>query len=122
MADQRSSIFNKPATLLSQESLADFKPKSTPPAIAPIQKDLEQVAEKTGFVSRENSVRKQRRFKTGRNVQLSLKVSQNAVDIFYSIADEMSNDENPKTLGQIFEEAVKTLQREMNRKSAKKSS
>lgn len=109
MADQRSSIFKKPDEGLNEKALAEFKPKTSPPAVTLEVGELNMVAEKTGFVSRENRVRKSRRFKSGRNVQLSIKVTQASADMFYEVVDELAMTEDPKTLGQVFERAIKLL-------------
>ena len=57
--------------------------------------------------------REPRRYRTGRNVQLNLKVRQEAVDAFYRLADERG-----WVLGETFERAVSALEKEL-REAAK---
>jgi hypothetical protein len=95
--------------------LGEFKPK------APARPEqVRGVAEQAGFHSREPKVaptdpppagperREPRRYRTGRNVQLNLKVRQEAVDAFYRLADERG-----WVLGEAFERAVSALEREL---------
>jgi hypothetical protein len=78
------------------------------------------VAEQAGFHSREPAPpalpvppapeptrREPRRYRTGRNVQLNLKVRQEAMDAFYKLADAQG-----WVLGEAFEHAVAALERE----------
>jgi hypothetical protein len=96
--------------------LSEFRPK--PPA-SPEQ--VRGVAEQAGFQSREPKAaaeplpaapqrREPRRYRTGRNVQLNLKVRQEAVDAFYRLADERG-----WVLGEAFERAVAALERELRK-------
>jgi len=93
--------------------LGEFKPK------APAQPEqVRGVAEQAGFRSRDpqstdsppavSERREPRRYRTGRNVQLNLKVRQEAVDAFYRLADERG-----WVLGETFERAVSALEREL---------
>ena len=88
MSGERASVFG------DDLDLSDFQPK--PPARA---RDVRDVAERAGFTSREPQVappkpspdpikREQRRYRTGRNVQLNLKVRQADLDAFYALADQ----------------------------------
>jgi hypothetical protein len=52
--------------------------------------------------------REARRYRTGRNVQLNLKVRQEAADTFYALADSQH-----WVLGEAFEHAVEALKREL---------
>ena len=72
--------------------LSGFQPK--PPAPA---KDVRQVAGEGGLYQPRASGhpeppqpvrREQRRYRTGRNIQLNLKVTQGAIDEFYRLADQ----------------------------------
>jgi hypothetical protein len=71
------------------------------------------VAESAGFHSREPAAaapapparREQRRYRTGRNVQLNLKVRQEDMDAFYRLADESG-----QVLGEVFADAITALQ------------
>ena len=101
MSSERASVFG------DELDLSDFQPK--PPARA---KEVREVAEKAGFTSREPQVvqpepvpetgkREQRRYRTGRNVQLNLKVRQEDMDAFYALADQ-----EDIVLGEAFARAV----------------
>jgi hypothetical protein len=105
------------APLFGQDTdldLSGFKPK--PPA-RPEQ--VRDVAEQAGFRSREAASapveseaprREPRRYRTGRNVQLNLKVRREAVDAFYRLADEQG-----WVLGEAFEHAIGALERELQK-------
>jgi hypothetical protein len=92
--------------------VSGFTPK--PPA-RPEQ--VRGVAESAGFRSREPAPaapapmeapparREQRRYRTGRNVQLNLKVRQEDIDAFYRLADESG-----QVLGEVFADAIAALQ------------
>ncbi len=104
MSSGRAPLFGQDADL----DLSSFKPK---PAARPEQ--VRDVAEQAGFRSREAAPpaatdepapRPQRRYRTGRNVQLNLKVRREAVDAFYKIADAQG-----WVLGEAFEHAVAAL-------------
>lgn len=107
MSGERAPLFG------NEDDLGDFRPK--PPA--PVEQ-VRSVAEQAGFRSREPGPgpasaasaerREQRRYRTGRNVQLNLKVRQEAVDAFYKLADE-----HGWVLGEAFERAVAALLKEM---------
>jgi len=96
--------------------LSDFKPK------APARPEqVRGVAEQAGFRSREAASapveseeprREQRRYRTGRNIQLNLKVRREAVEAFYRLADEQG-----WVLGEAFERAVGALERELRKES-----
>lgn len=83
--------------------LSDLKPKETKPK-APSKEVVDAIAKETGFVSRQAKVERRTRFRTGRNQQLNLKVTQKALDNFYSLADTMQ-----EPLGAVFEEAINLL-------------
>jgi hypothetical protein len=100
------------ASLFGQEDdfdLSGFKPK--PPA-KPEQ--VRDVAEQAGFRSREAKVeaakREPRRHRTGRNIQLNLKVRREAVDAFYTIADDQG-----WVLGEAFEHAIAALEESLRK-------
>jgi hypothetical protein len=97
MSGERASVFD------DDLDLSGFQPK--PPAKA---QEVREVAEKAGFTSREPATppaeparREQRRYRTGRNVQLSLKVRQEDLDTFYRLADREGI-----VLGEAFARAV----------------
>ncbi|NKE48672.1 stability/partitioning determinant [Roseomonas frigidaquae] len=109
MSGGRAPLFGQDADL----DLSGFKPKA---AAKPDQ--VRDVAEQAGFRSREASPplatttdpapREPRRYRTGRNVQLNLKVRRETVDAFYKIADQQG-----WVLGEAFERAVAALQRDL---------
>ena len=114
MSGGRASMFEQDDDL----GLGEFKPK------APARPEqVRGVAEQAGFRSRDPQStdpppamperREPRRYRTGRNVQLNLKVRQEAVDAFYRLADERG-----WVLGETFERAVSALEREL-REAAK---
>ncbi len=100
--------------------LSEFtpRPKTSKPRA---DKDaLREVAEKKGFVSREPTEPKaakavipapapepipQRRYRTGRNRQLNLKVTDDVMRRFYALADSQD-----LILGEAFEQAVAALE------------
>lgn len=73
--------------------------------------ETEKAAEAAGFTSREPKpgapARRQRRRRTGRNVQFNIKSRQETVDAFCSVADD-----NGWGLGETLEHAVELLLRE----------
>ncbi len=102
MNGERASVFGD-----EQLDLSDFKPKPAARARA-----VREVAEKAGFTSREALAvpsdatpepvrREQRRYRTGRNVQLNLKVRQEDINVFYALADQEGI-----VLGEAFARAV----------------
>jgi hypothetical protein len=110
MSNDRAPLFGQDTEL----DLSGFKPKA--PARA---EQVRGVAEQAGFRSREAAPapveddvprREPRRYRTGRNVQLNLKVRREAVDAFYRLADEQG-----WVLGEAFEMAVGALERELQR-------
>lgn len=101
MSGDRASVFG------DDLDLSGFEPK--PPARA---KEVREVAERAGFTSREPQApssnlasepirREQRRYRTGRNVQLNLKVRREDMDVFYALADQEGI-----VLGEAFARAV----------------
>jgi hypothetical protein len=85
---------------------------------------IRAVSEGADFRSREPmpakkqkpAVREVRQRRTGRNVQLSLKVRQEPLDAFYEIADREG-----WVLGETFENAVAALKRELASKPTSRS-
>lgn len=112
MSSERAPLFGQDADM----DLSGFKPK------APARPEqVRDVAEQAGFRSREGAKeaveseplrREPRRYRTGRNVQLNLKVRQEAVDAFYKLADEHS-----WVLGEAFEHAIDALRRELQKEA-----
>lgn len=117
MSGERARLFGGDDDL----DLSAFTPK---PAARP--EEVRGVAESAGFRSREPVAtqhspkvageptrREQRRYRTGRNVQLNLKVRQEDLDAFYRLADESG-----EVLGLVFADAIAALQRERAAHSA----
>jgi len=110
MSAPRAGVFD--------DDLSDFAPKEPPPTAAR-PAEVRAVAEGTAFRSRGPHTvlsatptpprREQRRYRTGRNVQLNLKVRQEALDAFYALADRTG-----LVLGEVFERAVEALARELS--------
>ena len=90
------------------DDLGDFRPK---PATQPEQ--VRDVAEKAGFRSREPAAavdpRPIRRYRTGRNQQLNLKVRAEDAAAFYAIADAQG-----WVLGETFAHAIAALQQKLS--------
>lgn len=96
-----------------------FKPK-TPQQQLPQPDAVRTVAETANFRSREPNQPKpkkkaDRRYRTGRNIQLNTKVDQQTNDLLYAIHDEHHNTDN-WTLGQIIGLALAAFQRELKGK------
>ena len=114
---------SKRAGLFEDEpDLSDFRPKQ--PALP---EQVKVLAEEAGFRSREPLVqnrfprpdpmpvlalqkREQRRYRTGRNQQLNLKVRAQDAETFYAIADAQG-----WVLGETFAQAVAALARELEK-------
>lgn len=110
MTGERAPLFGQDTDL----DLSGFKPKGPVKA-----EQVRDVAAQAGFRSREANLepvegeaprREPRRYRTGRNVQLNLKVRREAVDAFYKLADERG-----WVLGEAFEQAVDALARELRK-------
>ena len=108
MSTPRAGVF--------EDDLSDFAPKPRTPAAARPE-EVKALAEGTAFRSRDPQAavpptpappgrREPRRYRTGRNVQLNLKVRQEDVDAFYALADE-----HGWVLGEAFQKAVEALAR-----------
>lgn len=93
-----------------------FTPKKAGKAAEPQQEAIRAVSEGANFQSREpvkteavKAVKApQRRRRTGRNLQLNLKVAAKTLEDFYDIADRQG-----WVLGETLERAIKALQREL---------
>jgi len=129
MSNGRASIFEDDDLDLSAFAP---RPKDTP---TPVNKEaIRKVAETRGFQSREPGIksaqapvsdplssprmatkaivpqaRPPRRYVTGRNRQLNLKVTEAAADRFYALADA-----NHWVLGEAFELAIEALEQQLN--------
>ncbi len=97
--------------------VSDFKP--TPLAKPKVSKEeIREVSEQTGFPSRKASPasagpRMQRRRRTGRSMQLNLKVTPEVATRFTRIADTKG-----WVQGELLEKALDALEREMGTSSA----
>ena len=113
MGGERASVFD------DEVDISDFAPKAGD-APAPPPEQIRTVSQAVNFRSREPKPaptvpaapprREQRRYRTGRNVQLNIKARSEAIDSFYAIADGQG-----WVLGEAFERAVEALQRELGR-------
>ena len=108
---ERASIFDE------EIDISGFSPRKSNESLNPDKAALRAVAEARGFASREpESVTPdpepllQRRYRTGRNRQLNLKVTDTALRRFYAIADEEGI-----VLGELFEYAVEALSQALKR-------
>lgn len=97
--------------------VSGFAPRAALPGEQAEQ--VRAVAEPAAFRSRDPAappaavpaspaVRTQRRYRTGRNMQLNLKVRETTATVFYAMADAQG-----WVLGEAFERAVAALQREL---------
>jgi hypothetical protein len=105
MTNDRASFFGG-----DDDDLSDFKPKTPPDKAA-----VKAVAEGAQFRSRDPQAlpvaptkREPRRYRTGRNQQLNLKVTAEAAEAFYALADEKG-----WVLGEVFERAIIALKRDL---------
>ena len=118
MSKARVSIFgdeNETATLY----VASFAPKAEPDRKAPPAEQVKAISQAANFKSREPTQAKApskpakrapRQYRTGRNVQLSVKALSETVDAFYQITDKQG-----WVLGYTLQRAIEALQRELKR-------
>lgn len=101
MANARASVFDDTSI-----DVSDFVVR--PPQEGAPREQVKAVAEPASFRSRESppvpARREARRYRTGRNVQLNIKVRQEDANAFYDVADEKG-----WVLGEAFEMAVRAL-------------
>ena len=97
--------------------LEDFKPRQT--TTRPDPTLLDEIAEKSDFPSRHvrttearPSGRTVRRYTTGRNRQINVKATDETIEAFYSIADELN-----QPLGAVLQLAIEALSRERSKPS-----
>jgi hypothetical protein len=117
MSKTRASIFGDDET--TALDLGSFAPKSVPDVKAPPAEQVRAVAQAANFPSRESATAKLakarsrpiRQYRTGRNVQLSVKALSETVDTFYAITDEQG-----WVLGYTLQRAMEALQRELKSK------
>ena len=115
MSAERASIFDG-----DDLDVSDFQATPIAKRPRPDKTAIRQAAETRGFTSREPETppapttaragegRAPRRHTTGRNRQLNLKVTDDAVSRFYTIADARG-----WVLGEAFERALDALEREL---------
>jgi len=115
MPKSRASIFEETET--PELDVSSFAPKVSVDTTAPQQEQVREVSKSARFTSREPaapkgepkaSKRPARRYRTGRNVQLSIKALAETVETFYAITDEQR-----WVLGYTLQRAVEALQREL---------
>jgi hypothetical protein len=101
---ERAGLFEDDLDL--SQFTAKKAPKAEPAEV------VRQLAERVNFQSREPAKAQRkpdRRRRTGRNVQLNLKVSGAARDLFYQVFDSYRAKDDRVTQGEIFEWAVRAL-------------
>jgi hypothetical protein len=102
--------------------VSGFAPAQAKPKIQTPPEAIRAVAETSDFRSREPSSspkkkpaeRERRRYTTGRNVQLNIKVRSETLDRFYALADRQG-----WVLGETLERAVSALEKELGGKRSK---
>ena len=108
----RASIFEE----LAELDVGSFAPKPSVDAKGPPAEKVRAVSETVRFRSRQPAPanpepatkRAPRQFRTGRNVQFSVKALRETVDTFYALSDAQG-----WVLGYTFQRAVEALQREL---------
>ena len=106
--DTRAAVFDADDEL----DLSGFAPKAKRIDVdaGASKESIRAIAEPSSFRSRDaipgSSKREPRRYRTGRNVQLNLKVRQEDADVFYALADEKG-----WVLGEAFQMAVQALKK-----------
>jgi hypothetical protein len=96
--------------------LSQFTPRKPTKSEQPAPEAVRAVAEGVRFTTREaikpEAQRQQRRYRTGRNIQLNTKVTLSTRDGFYEISDRYN-----WVLGETLERALQALKRELERES-----
>jgi hypothetical protein len=96
--------------------LSQFTPHKPAKAEQPPPEAVRAVAEGAEFRSREPAKaakqRQQRRYRTGRNIQLNTKVTVGTRDGFYEISDRYN-----WVLGETLERALRALRRELEKEN-----
>ena len=116
MTKSRASIFEEPAAL----DLDGFAPKKAIDTAPPLEQ-VKAVSRAAHFPSREATSPKHepetlskhtgRRYRTGRNVQLNVKVLQETFNDFYAVTEAQG-----WVLGYTLQRAIEALQRELTDK------
>jgi hypothetical protein len=119
MKKSRASVFENVPDI----DISDFAPKARVDKEAPTPAQVKAVAEAANFPSRQaaapvsttpSTKRTGRLYRTGRNVQINVKVSQETLDAIYAVTD--AND--GWVLGYTLERAIAALQRELKLEKA----
>jgi hypothetical protein len=94
--------------------LSQFTSQKPAKAEQPSADAVRAVAEEAKFQSREpvKPAKQQRRYRTGRNIQLNTKVTMSTRDGFYEISDRYN-----WVLGETLERALQALRRELEKES-----
>ena len=104
MAGRRAPVFAE------EIDVSDFSPAPAERGVG--REQVKAVAEPASFYSRDperaSPSREPRRYRTGRNVQLNLKVRQEDADAFYALADK-----HGWVLGEAFQKAIEALQKDI---------
>lgn len=107
---ERAGLFEEDLDLSQFTSRKPAKTELPPPEA------VRAIAEGANFQSREPSKpalqRQQRRYRTGRNIQLNTKVTMSTRDGFYDICDRYN-----WVLGETLERALQALRRELENES-----
>jgi hypothetical protein len=116
MSNARASLFEADDDL----DVSGFAPKKPEPGAQPATaaEEVRVVSEASSFRSREPVARKPparprrepRLYRTGRNIQLNVKVRQETLDSLYEISDQEG-----WVLGETLEHALEVLKRELAR-------
>jgi len=116
MTKSRASIFGDDSDIATLDVSA-FAPKAEVDHKAPPVEKVKAVSQAANFTSREpvphkappkSSKRAPRQYRTGRNVQVSIKALAETVDELYSITDKQG-----WVLGYTLQRAIDALQREL---------
>lgn len=96
------------------DDLSEFAPKRV--AMVPNREEVKAVAEQGGFVSREPrkgaETKGQRRYRTGRTVQIPCRVTQAVMNDIRSLTDDAP--EGMRVMGLTIERAIAALKRELS--------
>jgi hypothetical protein len=105
---ERADLFEEDLDLSQFTAQKPAKSEQPPPEA------VRAVAEGAKFQSREpTKPRPQRRYRTGRNIQLNTKVTMSTRDGFYEISDRYN-----WVLGETLERALQALRRELEKEGA----
>jgi hypothetical protein len=121
MSKARANIFGDDES--PSLDVTGFAPKMNSDPKAPAPEEVRAVSQAAKFTSREPTAgtkadpktkttkREPRRYRTGRNVQLSVKASKETVDAFYAVTEAQPG----WVLGYTLQRAIEALQRELKR-------